>query len=112
MSMELQGNEFKKTFRRVSLVSLIWLIVSVLLFLVTDILDFFVESLKLLVVYSLIEACRVSKNRDDIRDEDVSRKANFFHAGLRFVAIMIPPVVAFACHALFLLIMFLRGYYG
>ena len=90
--MDLKRKKFWLTLLRVFLVSLIWGVVgtwggiacrSSLLFLFLSII---------LIIYGLVEACKVFKTRAAIRDESVTREADYLFAVLRFIVILILPV--------------------
>ena len=67
-----------------------------------------------LIIYSLIEACKAFKQRAAIRDENVTREDDYLFAGLRFVAILIPPAAAGACLGFLWVICYMAatGYHG
>ncbi len=101
MSMELHTKEFWKAFGRVFKVSLGGLLLSGLILPMQIFVSFYVYfysvALIFLGIYGLIEACKVFKRRAAVRNDNVTREADYLFAGLRFVAILIPPAAAGAC---------------
>lgn len=89
--MDIQRKKFWLTLLRVFLVSLI-------MGLVAPWVGSFFKSpfivlvlLIILIIYGLVEACKVFKTRAAIR-KSVTRDADYFFAVMRFIAIIIPPI--------------------
>ena len=118
MSMESHTKEFWKAFGRVFLVSLGCLLLSGLILPMkigaSFNVYFYSVALIFLGIYGLIEACKVFKRRAAVRNENVTREADYLFAGLRFVAILIPPAAAGACIGFLWVICFwaYTGYHG
>lgn len=116
--MESHTKEFWKAFGLVFLVSLGCLLLSVLILPMkigaSFYVYFFSVALIFLGIYGLIEASKVFNRRAAVRNENVTREADYLFAGLRFVAILIPPAAAGACIVFLWVICFwaYTGYHG
>ena len=111
--MDLKRREFRKTLLRVFLVSLIIGVVGTLIGFVWD-SGFIFFMLFILLIYSLVEACKVFKTRAAIRDESTTQEGDYIFAGLRFVVIMIPSIAvgAWLGFVLMIFVAWENGYHG
>ena len=90
--MDLKRKEFWKTFLRVFLVSLILGVMGTLIGSAWG-SGFTILMLIILLIYSIVKACRVFKIRAAIRDELDTKETAYACATWRVIAIMIPPVI-------------------
>ena len=89
--MDLKRREFRKTLVRVFFVSLILGVVAPWIVRFLD--DYFFIVMLILFIYGFVEARIVFLTRAEIRDESTTRENDYLYAVLRFIAIMIPPVI-------------------
>ena len=90
--MDLKRKEFWKTFLRVFLVSLILGVMGTLIGSAWG-SGFTILMLIILLIYSIVKACRVFKIRAAIRDDLDTKETAYACATWRVIAIMIPPVI-------------------